>query len=90
MARRIFFDLIFAGTVLFAPWWLGAIIGFLLLIEYADFFELVVAAFVIDTLFGVPVLRFLHFPLFLTLVALMLFALRRTMSQYLFNTHKAF
>jgi len=84
MPTRIIFGLAFFISVFSAPWWLSFSFGLILLGYYKNFWELPVAALCIDTLFGTPVTHFFGFTYVLTLSAILLFVLRRTIGARLF------
>lgn len=83
MPRPLFIVLIFA-SVIWAPWWLSFILIFSGII-FLDFsLESILAAFLIDMLYGVELSRAVDGPFVFTLIALVLFFGKRFLKPYIF------
>ncbi len=83
MPRPLFIALIYA-SVLFAPWWLSLllILSGIIFLDFA--LESIIAAFVIDMLYGVQLSRAIDGPFVITLIALILFFAKRILKPYIF------
>ena len=70
--KRILADALLVAFALFLPWFATLALGSLFFFFFDSFFELIVAGFLMDLLFGVPLLRFGGFQFVLSLGALLL------------------
>lgn len=58
--------LIFFVSVFFGPWWLMSATALFLLAEWRDWVSVVLGAFILDSIFGVPPIGGLEFPFLYT------------------------
>ncbi|MFZ2831895.1 MAG: hypothetical protein WAZ40_01970 [Minisyncoccia bacterium] len=52
MNKRIIFDIVLLGAVLFTPWWCVAILGFMGAFLWPSYYEILVAGILVDLLYG--------------------------------------
>lgn len=89
MITRILGGIIFLLFVLFLPWWFSFSAGIVFLVIYKNFWELILGAFLVDSLFAVPLPHFGGFTLVLTAAASFLFVARYVLSERLFGVGEA-
>lgn len=56
--RRIFADIGMFASVLFLPWWVTLLLGIGFFFVFESYYELLISAFLIDILYGVPLALF--------------------------------
>lgn len=52
MKKRFFFDVVLLLSVLYAPWWLVAVLAFFGAFSYPFFYEVIVIGLLMDILYG--------------------------------------
>ena len=75
LVKRIIADGVLCLSIFFLPWWVTLVLSTLFFFFFDQFYELLIAAYLTDLLFGVRLERFLGFPFLMTLVASALFVL---------------
>lgn len=58
MKNRIIFNLVLLVAVFYSPWWLVAILGFIGVFLFAQYYEVIVVGLIMDLLYGAPTLPF--------------------------------
>jgi hypothetical protein len=71
--KRIAFDAVLFFSVLFFPWWCFIFFAILGCIMFKNYFEMLIAGFFMDALYGTEAIAFHGFRLFFTLSTLVLF-----------------
>jgi hypothetical protein len=84
MLIRTCVSIIFFLAILFLPWWVSLPVGFLLLLKYESFVEIVLGGLVIDLLYATPISYFFGFMYVSTVFALALFIIRYAIGESLF------
>lgn len=84
MFSRALLGIGYAILVLFSPWWLYFILGFIILVFYENFWEFPALAIIADLLYGVPISLFYGFTFVGGAGALILFFTRRVIARRLF------
>lgn len=75
MIWRVVADVLLIGAVLFLPWWVVILCAIALFFLFDRFFELFLAAFLMDILYAVPLPRFGTFEFVLSLCSVALYFL---------------
>lgn len=83
MPRSIFTIAIFTA-VLFGPWWLSFLLIFIGIVFFDFAVESILAAFLIDMFYGVDLPRVIDGPFVVSLVAIVLFVVKRFLKPYIF------
>lgn len=84
MSARILSSILFFLLVFTTPWWFSCAVGFVLLVVYVNFWEIVVAAVFIDLLFGTPISLFYGYTFVLGTTAIILYIARRIIAERIF------
>ncbi len=84
---RIFADLLLCGAVLYLPWWVSALLALLSFFLFEHFYEMLVAAFLLDLLYGAPSPHFGTFRFVMSSVAVVLFMLGTVLKRHLRPVH---
>lgn len=85
MTKRLGASALFIFALVFLPWFVSFTLGFIFLVMYKNFWELILGALCLDILFGAPVPYLANFTFVLTTVATFLFIGRRMLGANLFN-----
>lgn len=86
-ALRIVADILLFGSVLFFPWWVGAILALILFFFFSNYVEMLFVAFLTDLFYGVPTERFGGFRFVLSLSAVAVFVFCTITKRYLRSPH---
>lgn len=54
MIKRVFANIILFSSLFFAPWWATVVVGVIFLFLFKKYWELIVMAILIDTLYYAP------------------------------------
>ncbi|PIP87321.1 hypothetical protein COW81_00835 [Candidatus Campbellbacteria bacterium CG22_combo_CG10-13_8_21_14_all_36_13] len=73
--NRLALDIIFFLSVFLFPWWLVMVFGVVLAFIFKNYFEIVFAGIIIDMIFGDKGIFLLPFPIFYTLLFLIIVVL---------------
>jgi hypothetical protein len=69
LITRLVIFIVFVSCIYFIPWWLlFAGVFIIMLIKRVVLFELILPAFMIDVIYGVPLVRFYNFQFVATLI----------------------
>ncbi len=87
MLLRTLASIIFFLSVLFLPWWVALLLGFVFLLKYESFIEIIFGGLILDYLYAAPVPYFWGFMYVCTTFSLALFIIRYTIGKSLFVRH---
>jgi len=73
LAKRIVVDVLLFASILWLPWWCAALVAFGATFIFDWYYEVVVAGFIADSLYGVPNARFHGFMFVATGISIILF-----------------
>jgi hypothetical protein len=71
--KRTIFDVALLVTILFLPWWCFIFFALIGGLVFKNYFEVIIAGFCMDALYGTEAVAFHGFRLFFTLATLVLF-----------------
>lgn len=71
--KRVIFDSILLISVFVFPWWISALLVFVGIFVFNNFYEFIVAGVIIYSLFSVPGVKFIYSPIFFSSAIIILY-----------------